>query len=218
MSRLAWLRRPAILVALMAGLYPAVVHAGGPTVLTARYVAATAETDPVFGEAAGALVCGTGAGGDCFDLAPYAGAGLFEVTQIIPDNPTDTQTTTSFQGYDVNNDNCVACSSSDPDPAWESNGNGVIGAPIPTVAAFTPLQVFVRALSLHDDGAVRHSITGTIVVTVMDSATFAQQCPPGGTQCGQQFSGAQACPPNTPPDQCQNLPYPYPSSGGGTHP
>ena len=220
MLRFRWLRRPAILAALTFGFVPVAahpVHASGPIAqFTARYVAATVETDPIGGEAAGTLVCGTTIGGDCFNLTPFMAAGLFEVTQVIPDNPTDTATTTVFQGYDANGDNCVACFPGDGDPAWESNGNGVIGAPIPTLPGL-PLQVFVRAASLSDDGTVRHSVTGTIVVTVLDATDFDAQCPPNSTSCGQQFDGAAVCPPD-PQQPCEPAPYPYPSGGGGPQP
>jgi hypothetical protein len=221
MRRFTWLRRPALGIALAFGLGPVlgtqVVHAAGPiATITARYVAATVEVDPAFGEAAGALVCGNGLGGECFNLTPFMGRGLFETTTVIPDAPGDTQSTTLFQGYDVNNDNCVSCLPGDPDPSWESNGNGVIGAAIPTLPGI-PLQVFVRALSLHDDGAIRHSLTGTIVVQVFDPASFQQQCPDGSPNCGQPFQGVQACPPAPAPPTagCVPGPYPYPSAPNG---
>lgn len=218
MLRSRWLRRAAILAAVAFGGVPLAtahpVHASGPIAqFTARYTAATVETDPVGGEAAGTLVCGTGMGGDCFNLTPFMGAGLFEVTNVIPDGATDTSTTTVFQGYDANGDSCVACFPGDGDPAWESDGNGVIGAPIPTLPGL-PLQVFVRAVSLHDDGALRHSVSGTIVVSVFSAADFAAQCPPNATSCGEQFGGAAVCPPD-PQQPCEPAPYPYPSAGGG---
>jgi len=188
------------------------VHAAGPpgiATFTARYVAATAETDPAFGEAAGALVCGTGLGGDCFDLTAFMNQGLFEVTQVIPDSPLDTPTTTVFEGYDVNQNDCVSCLPGEPDISYESDGNGVIGAAIPLVSGI-PLQVFVRAASLDDTGTLRDSLTGTIVVTVQTQAQFDQTCG-SGQDCGHPFDQPQACSPQQPPTgQCADLPYPYP--------
>lgn len=216
MSRFAWLRRPAALLTLatafaVSPMAVPTVHAAGPSgiaTFSARYVAATAETDPAFGEAAGALVCGSGVGGDCFDLTSFMGQGLFEVTQVIPDSPLDTSTITVFQGYDINQNDCVSCLPGEPDVSWESDGNGVIGGAIP-LAPGIPLQVFVRAASLDDTGTLRDSLTGTIVVTVMDQTQLDQFC---STQdCGQPFQQPQACLPTAgQTGGCTDLPYPYP--------
>jgi hypothetical protein len=204
------------------GFSPVTVHAAGPSgiaTFTARYVSATVEADPVLGEAVGTLSCGTvvpdpagsgisgTAGGACFNLVAFAGQGLHEITQVFPDGADDTSTTTLFQGYDMNNDNCVSCFQGDGDQAWESGGNGVIAAPIPAFPA--PLQVFVRTASLHDDGVVRHSLTGTIQVTVLTSTDAQQFCSTTSGGCGEAFQFTQVCPPA--PQPCQGAPYPYPS-------
>lgn len=234
MNLFARLRKPAIAAACLLGAAPLAGHgaftpltahaSGSPTgiaTFTARYVSATVETDPVLGEAVGTLSCGTTipdpagsgvsgtAGGACFNLLPFAG--LHEITQVFPDGGTDTDTTTLFQGYDINNDHCVSCFQGDGDLGWESGGNGVIDAPIPNFPG--PLQVFVRTASLHDDGVVRHSLTGTIVVTVL-SATDAQAfCATTAGGCGEQFDFTDVCPPQGPqPQQCEPAPYPYPSN------
>ena len=181
-------------------------HATVVAVFTAHYTSATVEVDPVFGEAVGTLVCGGATvGGACFNLVPFAG--LSEITQVTPDGATDTTTTTLFQGYDLNHDNCVRCFPNDGDLGWESEANGVIGAPIPF--APDPLQVFVRTVSLGDGGTFLHSTSGTITVTVLTNDEFQARC--GGTQgeCGHEFQFSQACAPGD--KQCEDLPYPYPS-------
>ncbi|MHB8573387.1 MAG: hypothetical protein ACYDAY_10635 [Candidatus Dormibacteria bacterium] len=220
----------AVLCPLVAGLGPVAAHAGPAgggviATLSARYFSTTVELDPVAGEAAGIIDCassvpdpGNGAsdtvGGGCFNLIPFEGQDLFEITQVTPDGAGDTSSTTSFQGYDLNHDNCVACSANDGDPAWESGGNGTIGAPIPQ--SDVPLQVFTRLASLHSDGTVRHSITGTIQVQVMTPDLFFQECgfgTAGQGNCGNQFAGATLCAPSTPAGGgCEDLPYPYPGT------
>jgi hypothetical protein len=197
------------------------VKADGIAVLTARFVAGTVEVDPVFGEAAGVLTCDTspGLGGACFDLSQFENQGLFAVTDVFPDqaNGVATPSTTLFEGFDTNNDSCVACSANDPDPAFESDGNGRIGIPLnqtdqlPGTGATVPLQVFVRAVSLHDDGALRRAITGTLQVTIETSTQFQQECNPSQPSCGGAFKPIQACVPASSVGGCQNLPYPYPT-------
>jgi hypothetical protein len=177
-----------------------------------RYIAASAEAEPIADEAVGPLDCaglfpalpapldGT-LGGACFDVSQYPPGSELEI------RATDDLMTPPgmFAGFDTDGDGCIGCVVG-ADPSWESH-SGTLAA---TVQGST-LAVFVRLASVGDDLGPQLGSVGNLHLDVFAPGTSpCHKGHPGGPtldreiDCGEPFDGT--------------LPYPYECIGACTMP